>query len=492
LTHTFTLSRSGTDDATGVTVAVVPTLPAGVTPVSFVPTVGTFDAGTLTWNVGDWPATENGNDQTLTITLTVDATAAVCTGCISAQGTVSSTSGLDTDAANDTAIDPTSVIREFDLGLTVVDAPDPVLAGSGDSNLTHTFTLSRSGPSDAADVEVNIVPSLPGGVTPVSFTPSVGAMNGLVWEVADTWAADQNGIDQTLVITLTVDSTAASCTDCVSAEGTVSASSGTDTNSANDTAVDPTSIEVASDQTVGFATSVAFSNGNTGTVTATLTCNAGLPLSQEFDISESAGVTFTMSELPYTTEGTMCEIAIDGVESGYMVSADANGTVGDSCMFDISNFAADGANTCVFIAEPMISEFVVAIDFVGVDDPSIEQDWVLDIACSPASDDTGPNFGTVSLNLTGTGSADIARQFYADPANDTDCTATLSGLASAIEQDGPCTVEDIAVGDATSADECTITATVFFEGIPTLSQYGLAIMALLMLGIGFVGFRRFV
>ena len=31
-----------------------------------------------------------------------------------------------------------------------------------------------------------------------------------------------------------------------------------------------------------------------------------------------------------------------------------------------------------------------------------------------------------------------------------------------------------------------------FEGIPTLNQYGLAILALLMLGVGFVGFRRFV
>ena len=39
---------------------------------------------------------------------------------------------------------------------------------------------------------------------------------------------------------------------------------------------------------------------------------------------------------------------------------------------------------------------------------------------------------------------------------------------------------------------CEFTNTVFFEGIPTLSQYGLAIMALLMLGVGFVGFRRFV
>jgi hypothetical protein len=39
---------------------------------------------------------------------------------------------------------------------------------------------------------------------------------------------------------------------------------------------------------------------------------------------------------------------------------------------------------------------------------------------------------------------------------------------------------------------CTIINTVFFEGVATLSQCGLAPMALLMLGIGFIGFRRFV
>ena len=43
-----------------------------------------------------------------------------------------------------------------------------------------------------------------------------------------------------------------------------------------------------------------------------------------------------------------------------------------------------------------------------------------------------------------------------------------------------------------SGREVLITNTVFFEGIPTLNQYGMAIMALLMLGVGFVGFRRFV
>ena len=45
---------------------------------------------------------------------------------------------------------------------------------------------------------------------------------------------------------------------------------------------------------------------------------------------------------------------------------------------------------------------------------------------------------------------------------------------------------------AGGSGSCTITNTVFFEGIPTLSQWGMALMALLMLGFGFIGLRRFV
>jgi len=48
---------------------------------------------------------------------------------------------------------------------------------------------------------------------------------------------------------------------------------------------------------------------------------------------------------------------------------------------------------------------------------------------------------------------------------------------------------EVSAGDEQA---CEIVNTVFFEGIPTLNQYGMAILALLMLGVGFVGFRRFV
>ena len=51
---------------------------------------------------------------------------------------------------------------------------------------------------------------------------------------------------------------------------------------------------------------------------------------------------------------------------------------------------------------------------------------------------------------------------------------------------------EIMPADADSDITCTVTNTfAFFEGIPTLSQFGRGIMALLMLAVGVVGFRRF-
>lgn len=40
-------------------------------------------------------------------------------------------------------------------------------------------------------------------------------------------------------------------------------------------------------------------------------------------------------------------------------------------------------------------------------------------------------------------------------------------------------------------EQCTFTNTAYFEGIPTLNQYGMALLALLMLSVGLLGFRRF-
>jgi len=71
------------------------------------------------------------------------------------------------------------------------------------------------------------------------------------------------------------------------------------------------------------------------------------------------------------------------------------------------------------------------------------------------------------------------------------CYVTEDIDDDAVETDlGDCNSLDVELGS--EGLSCTVTNTVFFEGIPTLSQYGMAILALLMLSVGFVGFRRFV
>ena len=62
-------------------------------------------------------------------------------------------------------------------------------------------------------------------------------------------------------------------------------------------------------------------------------------------------------------------------------------------------------------------------------------------------------------------------------------------FADSAIQSAPCEFS-FDVGD--SATGCDVSGTLFFEGIPTLSHYGMAILALLMLGMGFIGIRRIV
>jgi hypothetical protein len=66
--------------------------------------------------------------------------------------------------------------------------------------------------------------------------------------------------------------------------------------------------------------------------------------------------------------------------------------------------------------------------------------------------------------------------------------ASSVATAIAASDDSSCSRLSLTPGHGNA---CTITNTRFYEGIPTLSQYGLALLALLMLGVGLVGFRRF-
>ena len=110
-------------------------------------------------------------------------------------------------------------------------------------------------------------------------------------------------------------------------------------------------------------------------------------------------------------------------------------------------------------------------------------------ACMPQPD--SDELSTVSGNLSFEGEMDteVVSNLYPDYGGSSVCTVTEMQLESAAEgDDSDCANLPIAISQGNS---CTIYNTVFFEGIPTLNRYGMLLLALLMLGVGVIGFRRF-
>ncbi|MGD8681734.1 MAG: IPTL-CTERM sorting domain-containing protein [Lysobacterales bacterium] len=390
-----------------------------------------------------------------------------------------------------------------DLVLSVTDTPDPVLAGSGPDNLTYTLELENLGPWDATTVSVSVVPSLPTGVTVSGSTASAGtSFDGSTWTVGALPAGDPS---VTLELSLTVDGTASSCTDCISVTATATADQD-DSDPANNTDVaSATSIERAADAPTSFDTTIVFTNGYEGTGSVTLTCNNGEPLVQTFDISPGLPVNFVITQLDFVDPDVNCQVTLDAIDDGYVGSSfTANAVLTDgACLFSATpeageapfNLTLDRANTCEIVAEPVASTFEVSKQWLfegnSVNDGSdISQDATIHVYCSPAAINTGPSFGQVDWWAYPNGDDGFSYGFYPSPEGGTTCYAVESGLDSSVESDQGCASgTDFEVGDGTKG--CTITNTVFFEGIPTLSHWGLAILAVLTLGVGLVGFRRF-
>jgi hypothetical protein len=77
----------------------------------------------------------------------------------------------------------------------------------------------------------------------------------------------------------------------------------------------------------------------------------------------------------------------------------------------------------------------------------------------------------------------------------TQCWVRERVVDSSVESESDCvftTATSNAIFPGDWDNECTVTNTRIYEGVPTLSQHALAILALLIVGIVLVGFRRFV
>ncbi|MBT8064056.1 MAG: IPTL-CTERM sorting domain-containing protein [Gammaproteobacteria bacterium] len=257
-----------------------------------------------------------------------------------------------------------------------------------------------------------------------------------------------------------------------------------------------------------FLVNTNFVDGNdTVDVTLRMQCNGGNPTQQEVTVpainghgSVEAG--FVLTNIP--SEGTFeCEIwqmtDAAGYEQGYRCNGEgsdpdcrAPGNDATSCFFD--GVVQDQLNFCRIRNVPGEVDVVVTKEWIYPTDggQDVEQEVRITLECNAPIDGyyyVSRGYWRAQKTILGDGDAVFSVQPTSfDPGNT--CRAWEDINDSRVEQtiDG-CGSMSVTAG---SGDSCTITNTVFFEGIPTLNQYGMAIMALLMLGIGFVGFRRFV
>lgn len=243
----------------------------------------------------------------------------------------------------------------------------------------------------------------------------------------------------------------------------------------------------------------------TQTVTATLTCNTGTPLQQSFEIGPEPtdNVVFNVDNF-VPNDSTVCEITATSIDGFELLSSVANGVVTDgTCLYTTVPVEATSAellsaNTCTFTMAPAPFEYEITKVFDFGDDVDVSRNGFIEWACTNVL--TGTESGSLTTYYGGFGiftdntwtiDSLIANPWAGVVGGVTSCTAFEVTFDSAIESDGGC-LSPITFAPGDGLKGCTITNSVFFEGIPTLSQYGLAIMALLMLGVGFIGFRRFV
>jgi hypothetical protein len=257
-----------------------------------------------------------------------------------------------------------------------------------------------------------------------------------------------------------------------------------------------------------------FTDGNPGEVTVDLDCDTGLILDQEKTITEDGiGVTFIVSS--FDAGKLNCNVTerdVAGYSADYDSSGDSDTTDSDDGKDGCYYTEVDGGddNVCVVTNSPDDVNVVITKEWLypGSADASAISDYFrFEMICQNAWIDNGSkcfpglekpvggggdSYSCKTLSGYGDKVFNVAVNPHTYPGGS--CYVTEVDVDQSVEVDNGCIGSGQGIWklqvSAGSGDACTITNTVFFEGIPTLSQYGMALLALLMLGMGFVAVRR--
>jgi hypothetical protein len=240
-----------------------------------------------------------------------------------------------------------------------------------------------------------------------------------------------------------------------------------------------------------FRVTKDFTDDSDNTADVYLRCNAGLPLEQEFTLDDEGVVTFVVREFQ---AGQMdCRVYEDPIE-GYTGSYVAGGTGGASLIDDdetgcIYEGVQAGEFTCDVTNAIDPVDIEVTKEWLGVMEGDMDLTAQAEYSCFDVFADSGGGVTTTvmgTLTFAGMVSSDTITGIYPSPGGSY-CTVSEPDVAEFVEADA----SDCANVPVETDASCTLYNTVFFEGIPTLSQYGMALLALLMLGFGLLGVRRF-
>jgi uncharacterized repeat protein (TIGR01451 family) len=235
VSYTLSVSNQGPDTALNVT--LTDTLPEGLSFVSAMPTQGSCMelGGSLTCSLGDIAGGGSAGVE-LVVTAT---TAGVITNSASVSSDTADPNADDNSAGQDTTVEaaPTPApAPQADLGLSVVDAVDPVTEGDA---VTYVISVTNVGPGAALNVV--LTDTLPVGVAFVSATPTQGSCieaEGLLTcslsEVASGGSAEVE-----LVVTATV---TGSITNSASVSSDTADPNPADNSAGQDTIVEPAPV----------------------------------------------------------------------------------------------------------------------------------------------------------------------------------------------------------------------------------------------------------
>jgi hypothetical protein len=182
-----------------------------------------------------------------------------------------------------------------------------------------------------------------------------------------------------------------------------------------------------------------------------------------------------------------CEIT-ESVPAGYEAEYfDGVTSSGTSCTIaDIGwgqNFNCAVTNSPAPVDVEIEKEWVIEGDSLN----GVSTEFRIDLFCD-SEIFGGSNYGeTWHLWWNDEGDAVFTAQVIPNYPN-SNCRVEETVFDSAVEVDNACGEFTVSAGNGHS---CTITNTVFFEGIPTLGRYGLAVLVLLTLATGLIGLRRF-